>query len=136
MEEDIKMLEVFIRSIRSDLEDESPDNWKLAKAIENLLKRYKELEEENKHLKDFIDEEEERIAELSSKNCELELIIEQDYIPISVIHNKIDELEREFNFYAGREHFEWQDGEFDGEVCDDISLKIGILKKLLKKESL
>ena len=59
--------------------------------------------------------------------------IKTDYIPISVIQNKMEKLKREFDFYAGREHFEWQDGEFDGEVCDDIALKIGVLKELLEE---
>ena len=56
-----------------------------------------------------------------------------DYIPKQKVRDKIDKLKREFDFYAGREHFEWQDGEFDGEVCDDIALKIGVLKELLEE---
>lgn len=61
--------------------------------------------------------------------------VAKDYIPISVIQNKMEKLKREFDFYAGREHFEWQDGEFDGEVCDDIAFKIGVLKELLEERS-
>ena len=59
---------------------------------------------------------------------------EKDYISKHEIRQKIDKLKREFDFYAGREHAEWQDGEFDGDVCDDIALKIGILKELLGEE--
>lgn len=57
-----------------------------------------------------------------------------EFIPKQKVRDKIKELKREFDFYAGREHSEWEDGEFDGEVCDDIALKIGVLKELLKEE--
>lgn len=60
--------------------------------------------------------------------------LNRDYIPKQKIQDKIEELEREFDFYAGREHAEWQDGEFDGEQCDDISQQIKILKELLEEE--
>lgn len=71
-----------------------------------------------------------------NKNFEkkLQKFIDKNYISKEKIKNKIKELEKEFDFYAGREHAEWQDGEFDGEMCDDISLKIGTLKELLREE--
>lgn len=89
MEEDLRELVLFIRNIRSDLEEESPDNWRLAQAIENLLKRYKELEEMLKHRIKYTRELEQDLFE-NARNY---------VIPISVIQNKItpviDELEKD-----------------------------------------
>lgn len=51
----------------------------------------------------------------------------------SIIKKELKKLEHEFDFFSGREHGEYQDGEFDGEVCHDIALKIEVLKDLLKK---
>ena len=59
--------------------------------------------------------------------------VEKNYIHKDKIREKIKKLEREFDFYAGREHWEWQDGEFDGEVCDDLANKISILKEILEE---
>lgn len=60
--------------------------------------------------------------------------IKEEYcIPKSKVTEKIEKLAKEFNFYAGREHAEWQDGEFDGEMCDDIALQIKVLKELLEE---
>lgn len=58
----------------------------------------------------------------------------ENSIPKQKVKDKIEELERELYFYAGREHAEWQDGEFDGERCDDISLQIKTLKELLEEK--
>lgn len=114
MEEDIKILEEMLNS------KEPVCNYILKhqeiEAISNLLTRYKELEEWKKE-----------------KGCSIQEVYEL-FIPKSKVKEKIEELEREFDFYAGREHFEWQDGEFDGEVCDDIAFKIGVLKNLLREE--
>lgn len=59
--------------------------------------------------------------------------VEKNYIHKDKIEKKIKELEREFDFYAGRCHHEWQDGEFDGEVCDEIAIKISTLKRILEE---
>lgn len=48
------------------------------------------------------------------------------------IKEKLSKLEKEFDFYAGRDPYEWEDAEFDGEQCDDIAIKIGVLKELLE----
>ena len=45
IDKDIKNVKSFIRSIKSDLEEDAPDNFKLAKSIENVLS---ELETKNK----------------------------------------------------------------------------------------
>ena len=81
---------------------------------EELIQRIKDLEEENKYLRD--------------ENS----IYRNETISKSIIRNKINKLENEFYFFAGREHAEWQDGEFDGDVCDDLALQIKVLKELLK----
>ena len=59
------------------------------------------------------------------------LLTPENFIPKQVIRDKIKKLKNEFDFYAGREHAEWQDGEFDGDVCDDLALQIKVLKELL-----
>ena len=58
-------------------------------------------------------------------------IVKRHYVSKDEIRDKIKELEDKFDFFAGREHAEWQDGEFDGDVCDDIALQIKVLKELL-----
>ena len=50
------------------------------------------------------------------------------------VRKKLEEQQRLFDFYAGRDHQDWVDGEFDYEVCDEIGNKIGILKELLGEE--
>ena len=112
MEEDLRELVLFIRNIRSDLEEETPDNWRLAQAIENLLKRYKELEEENKGLiesnKEWLkhysileteseilkaeNEQYKKQFENIKNNILVPSITEKNFIPISVIQNKIEWL--------------------------------------------
>lgn len=84
--------------------------------LEKKDKQYKKLEETNLYLQKLLDD------------------VENLIIPKQKVRDKIKELEREFDFYAGREHSEWEDGEFDGDVCDDIALKIEALKELLKEE--
>ena len=43
IDEDRKNIKSFIRSIRSDLEDEAEDNYKLANSISNVLSELEEL---------------------------------------------------------------------------------------------
>lgn len=114
------------------------------KLINYYEQRNKKLEEENKKLKDNYKNQIEHTTILAKAlKLEEDALIDEiyaeinklktNYIPTSVIQKKLEKLKREFDFYAGREHFEWQDGEFDGEVCDDIALKIGVLKELLEE---
>lgn len=71
---------------------------------------------------------------LKRHDDELDLdYVDKNYISKDKIKDKIQKLEREFDFYAGREHAEWEDGEFDGDRCDEISTKIGVLKELLEE---
>lgn len=48
----IEILELFIKSIRSDLHDDSEDNQETANAIENLIQENKELKEKVKGMYD------------------------------------------------------------------------------------
>ena len=52
---DIEILELFIKSIRSDLAEESEDNQETAHAIENLIKENKELKEKQKEYEKQLD---------------------------------------------------------------------------------
>lgn len=135
MEEELKILEEFKKNGYSMLVmkygDRNKANLKLENALENIIKRYKGLEAKVKRYEKYIQKQKEKTEELLEYEYQER---ELDYIPKAKIEEKIKELEREFDFYAGREHFEWQDGEFDGEVCDDIALKIGVLRKLLESE--
>jgi hypothetical protein len=107
MEEDIKILEEILSEPRYYFNENLRfDAIQIkCKAIENLLKRYKELEEENKELKKFAD-----IILMRNKPKVAEVIKDSiffEYIPISVIQNKIDELKddgccRANEFYKGQ----------------------------------
>lgn len=57
MEEDIKEIQLFIKSIRSDLEEDAPDNFKLIQSIEHLLQAYKEQEKVIEEMKKYLDDE-------------------------------------------------------------------------------
>lgn len=112
MEEDIKILEEFKKNGYSMLlmkyGDRNKANLKLERAIENILKRYKELEEENKELKEYIfvapnlDEmtavkylniqREAYIKGRAEEQQKAEQIIYENYIPTSVIQKKIEEV--------------------------------------------
>ena len=87
MEEDIKILEEFIEAIkfveeRTLYELEAKERCKKRyKAIENLLTRYKQLEEENKKWEEW------------AENAECDMSV--NYIRKSKIKEKIEELEHE-----------------------------------------
>lgn len=95
--------------------------YEIALTIKNLIKGYRELEE-SKITR-------ERVNDIQE---ETKRIVDKNYIPKSKVKEKIEKLKKEFDFYAGREHWEWQDGEFDDEVCDDLALKIRTLKELME----
>lgn len=109
------------------------------KALLNLIEkqnnRLEQLEKENKeYRKDYVEYKKQEPQQLSIKKLAEEILnLKANSIPKSVIRDKIEELEKEFHFFAGRCHHEWQDGEFDDEVCDELALKIGVLKKLLEE---
>lgn len=94
MEEEIKILEEHIEFLkRNDVEDIFGDMIGEILAIENLLKRYKELEE--KETEKFL-----KILEDNSKTMLVKEVMElrtklQNSIPISVIQNKKKYWEQE-----------------------------------------
>lgn len=133
MEEDIKILEKMVELNKSKLaEYKSTGVWynedteMYTNCIENLIKGYRRLELENQALKNTKD----TCPNMATSGIRCD--IKSNHIPKSKIKEKIEELTKEFDFYAGREHAEWQDGEFDGDMCDDIALKIGALKELME----
>lgn len=48
----------------------------------------------------------------------------EEYLPIA---------EARINYVANRNPYEFEDAEFDGEQCNDIAIKIGVLKELLEE---
>lgn len=127
MEEDIKILEEFINNYKSVQEKYKDDEIQAeierscyfeevpAQAIENLLKRYKELEEEvesekfyHNADKEFIQKYHDEASELNTKCINLETQLSNS-IPISVIQNKKSELEEkrieEFINYGYSENY-------------------------------
>ncbi len=141
--------EELIKQLGNELEKLQKENKELLDEKGKDSERYLQLHDNYQQLKrdfEYIEHEHDRLDkrnnELIKENEEWQRAYQKEKdaqfniltnsIPKSVIQDKIDKLNREFDFYAGREHAEWQDGEFDGEVCDDISLKISVLKELLK----
>ena len=123
MEEDIKTVEELKyqlimrnREIENDRDNEVlmsfyEERAEQIQAIENLLKGYRELEEENKNLsKDYYD--------LGSNYCDLDEKCKNS-IPISVIQNKMDELENTIDM---------------GEEWYTKQYIIDVLKELLEEE--
>ena len=105
---------------------------------QELITKNGELQLENEELQEEVMENDLKVigAEEYTEASMREIIenyytANEDCIPKQVLRDKINKLKDEFDFFAGREHAEWQDGEFDGEVCDDLALQIKILKELL-----
>lgn len=103
MEEDIKNIEEMLEFKEDIIKYHAWVGTKLINSVENLLKRYKELKEENKELKKQLEEKDmqhelELIGKEEYTKANMGEIIEhyytanEDCIPISVIQNKIDEL--------------------------------------------
>lgn len=91
MEEDIKLVENLIKEFETynDL-DGIQDLKTYMKAIENLIKGYRELEEENKRLKGKID-----VCDWQEKSCRE--IVDEKYMPVSLVKEKIEELDKKIN---------------------------------------
>lgn len=123
MEEDIKILEEFIQEPQAEYEEvyldgklisklerlpiEFKPNKKVAQAIENLLARNKELEEENKRYR----ESDYETTCMENNHLQEQMDKLNDYcIPISVIQNKINgylEYDKIYKTHTsdGRENF-------------------------------
>lgn len=115
MEEDIKILEEFFKrdveffknlGERAILQDNE------IQAIENLIKRNKELEEELKHKEQ---------GELIKSNL-IEKIIEKIYIPKSKVREKIEELDSIYQQEIKQK--------YNGRYYHQLSYAIQILKEL------
>lgn len=89
MEENIKLVENLIKEYKlyGDLDGIAINDMSVyINALEHLIKAYKELEEENKRLKGKID-----VCDWQEKSCRE--IIDEKYIPVSLIKEKIEEIE-------------------------------------------
>ena len=107
MEEDIKILEEIIERLKDNIilttelfdKEDVKEIEREIKAINNILNRYKELEEENK---DIIYEER-KYQNLNPEEWDkkgfytVKRYKKKECIPISVIQNKIDELKIDRN---------------------------------------
>ena len=111
MKEDIEMLKEFAHDLLQDYiysPDEVPQHdKKLSKAIENLISRYKELEEKNKDLKCNYYNMAEQKLKLVKENIELNdelqmtknsmkianLDVMEDYIPKSKVREIIEDID-------------------------------------------
>ena len=107
MEEDIKILEEFIEAYKIAEEVLDGD---VIQSIDNLVTRYKQLEEENTQLKTITQEYN---SYLQDSNCDTKIIIadseyfangffKENFIPKSKVKEKIEELKEDEEFY--REH--------------------------------
>ena len=87
-EKNINLVENLIKEFKTYNDLDGIDNLKpYIEAIENMLNRNKELEEENKRLKPKID-----VCNWQEKSCR-EIIYEK-YIPVSLVEEKIEELNK------------------------------------------
>lgn len=107
MEEDIKILEKLssiYQELKKDFEEGHASSYEMQfedfTAIENLLKRYKELEEElesekfyHNADKEFIQKYHDEASELNTKCINLETQLSNS-IPISVIQNTLKEINK------------------------------------------
>lgn len=96
MEEDIKILEelkkdfISLISKRNGFVIERDKREKEVRALENLLTRYKQLEEENEKLNQLKEKHNVRINDL----CALVDNFAYNSIPVSLVKEKIEELEK------------------------------------------
>lgn len=106
MEEDIKILEDFIYEIKSF--GLTKDTLEVSHAIENLIKAYKELEEENKIIKGNYYTLSKDIQMVTTElgfpedtiiADEMIPMIKENYIEKSLVEEKIEELIKEGRHY-------------------------------------
>lgn len=129
--EDTKILEEKIKIIESlctdDCINKSTVIDPLKYALENLLTRYKQLEEENKTLN-------ERNQYLVKYRAKLEKELyesNENYIPVSLVKDKIEEYDKQ------RIKMEKDDigvGFTLGKEWSDLKAKIEVLQELLREE--
>ena len=127
MEEDIKKIEYFLNQADEyydgniDIKD-CVITKEVAEAIENLIKGYKELEEENEELHKEINQR----VKLKLEN---ERIVDEDYIPKSKIREKIEEYNKMINATYG-------DITHQGDIRRDNCIEIrNVLQELLEERN-
>lgn len=131
MEEDIKILEnmlnkeslIYKTNKRGNKEIRFEVNSNYYKAMKNLIKAYKELEEENKNLK--LKERNRAVGKYGEIEVHdlINKTLANDYIPISLVEEKIEELEKEYK----------QELEKNSIRAFILKCQIEILQKLLEK---
>ena len=132
MEEDIKRLKVLLIHAENTLLDEE------AIALEHLIKAYKELEYKyNRALSDLV-QESHKNKELEEENRYLKThiiypeIIKLNYIPISLVEEKIEEYKKRIEkYYEYKEQRKEADVEFYENITN-IEI-VQVLQELLEK---
>jgi hypothetical protein len=126
MEEDIDILERFLKICDEDLftEISIKTNGLTRNAIEHLIKSYKELEEEN------------RIFALEGSRVRLKIHIDKNYIPVSLVEETIEELNKQEqklqDSISDEEREEYSDANISYQLMD-IEIKRSVLQELLEK---
>lgn len=111
MEEDIKILEDYIYNKKETMKEQ------LVKAIKHLIKAYKELEEENRTLKNVVSEI------FNSED------VTENFIPVSLVEEKIEELNEYYKKEIYPSLINWSN--VDITECYDVMIEI--LQELLEK---
>ena len=137
MEQDIKNLQEIINLCNEELDNKDENVTAVLDltdllSLRNLIKAYKELEEENKTLN-------ERNQYLVKYRAKLEKELyesNKNYIPVSLVEEKIEELnkkEKELqNSISDEEREEYSDANISYQLMD-IEIKRSVLQELLEK---
>lgn len=89
IEEDIKICNLFTKSIRSDLEEEAEDNFEIAKAIENILADRERLLEEKEIQEDNYQILSESISVIAKElGLQEDATIDEIYTAIRILKSK------------------------------------------------
>ncbi len=115
MEQDIKRLKEKINNIKK-YDTYRYDDWTETdvQTVEHLIKAYKELEEENKDLKNLA----------NKKQWISPCYVAQNYIPVSLVEEKIEELKEEI---CGDDEY------LGNRQCIELELLEKVQKKLLER---
>lgn len=150
MEEDIKDIELFIdfcrKSCNFEHEVDEKNYAELSNKLENLIKAYKEkeykynkalndlvqAEHENKELKEENRSYEDEIQEQAKDLMSCEETIRDEYIPISLVKEKIEKYKQKIKQYN---EYKEQGKETDVEFYENIiNIEIvSVLQKLLER---
>ena len=143
MEEDIKVIEEYLKQYKRQLENYGKDNCltsvyyelkKYAQALEHLIKTYKDLKEieeshrkENGELREKIKELEEEIKKI---NQQLDLdYVDKNFIPISFVEAKIEEIDKEYRKILCKEGMSAD--KYD--KLNKLEIETEVLEELLEK---